>query len=268
MLYLIATPIGNLGDITLRALEVFRSVDYILCEDTRTSLILLKKYQIEKPLKSHHKFNESATLQRVMDDLKQGMNIALISDAGTPGICDPGASLLAECQKEGIPVTAVPGACALILALTLSGFPTETFQFIGFLPKTTGELQKRLVEALDYTGTTICYESPHRLTATLALLPPQRKVAVVREMTKIYEEARRGTAAELLFHFTNTPPRGEIVLLISGETRDFSSLSPEEHVAILQKEYSLSLQEAIKLAASLRKTPKRELYRIIHQLDP
>ncbi len=266
MLYLVATPIGNLADLSFRAVEVLQSVDYILCEDTRTSRVLLDRYSVHKTLHSHHKFNEHGTLEKILEDLKQGVNIALISDAGTPGICDPGAALLARCRSEGVSVTAIPGACALIVALTLSGLSSEQFQFIGFLPKGKTELQRRLAEALHYPGTTICYESPHRLLDTLELLRPETSICVVREMTKIYEEARKGTAQEVAEHFRNTPPRGEIVLLMEGSLPNFREISAQEHVEILQNEYSLSLQEAIKLAAHLRGTPKRDLYRTIHNI--
>lgn len=266
MLYLVATPLGNLGDFSLRAIETLKSVDYILCEDTRTSRILLDRYDIKKPLKSYHKFNEGQSLDSILSDLKEGKEIALISDAGTPGICDPGSALIQACGKENLKVTAIPGPCALILALTLSGMPSERFQFIGFLPKGKGELQKTLAEALSYLGTTICYESPHRLLETLSLVPKHRKVSVVREMTKIYEECIQGTAEEVLTHFEKHPPRGEIVLLMAGAEQDYSPLSAKEHVAFLEEEYGISLQDAIKLAASLRGIPKKEIYRNVHDL--
>jgi 16S rRNA (cytidine1402-2'-O)-methyltransferase len=266
MLYFVATPLGNLSDMTVRAVEILKKVDYILCEDTRTSSVLLKHYEIQKPLKSFHKFNESARLETLLSDLKQGLDVALISDAGTPGICDPGSALIAACRKENIGISATPGPCALILALTLSGFSSEKFQFVGFLPKGSGELRKQLAEILHYKGTTVCYESPHRLIETLEKIPKQRKVAVVREMTKIYEECVEGTAEKVLMHFLDKPPRGEIVFLISEEAEDYSLLSPKEHVELLQREYSISLQDAIKIAATLRNTPKRELYSTIHDL--
>lgn len=269
LLYLIATPIGNLADITFRAIEQLKLVDYVLCEDTRTSKILLNHYQIQKPLKSFHKFNEKASLDRILQDLKQEKNIALISDAGTPGICDPGSILVAACRKENLPVTSLPGPCAAILALTLSGLSCERFQFIGFFPKTKTELQKFLAEALSYPGITIGYESPHRLLETLSLLPSSRQICVVREMSKIYEECLLGSSKELFSHFTKNPPRGEIVLLISGLKKDYTDLPVKDHVSFLQEEYNLSLQDAIKLAASLREIPKKEVYRVIHhpQID-
>jgi 16S rRNA (cytidine1402-2'-O)-methyltransferase len=219
VLYLISTPIGNLGDISFRAIEVLRSCDYILCEDTRRSLQLLNHYQIKKPLKSYHKFNEKRRSQEIIRDLKEGLAICLISDAGTPGISDPGEILIQHCHEEGVEMSVIPGACAAIAALTLSGFTTERFQFIGFLPKKKGALSRMLSEFLTYDGTSICYESPFRLLKTLQLLATLNQtaqVAVVREITKIHEECIRGTTEELFAHFTKKAPRGEIVLLISG----------------------------------------------------
>ena len=266
MLYLVATPIGPLADLTFRAVEVLRAADYILCEDTRHSQHLLAHYAIQKPLKSYHKFNETSREDELLADLKNGATIALISDAGTPGICDPGVQLVRRCREEGIAVTAIPGACAAILALAMSGMESERFQFIGFLPKKTAELRSALQEILRYRGTTICYESPHRIEATLQALDKlasTRPIAIARELTKTFEEYLPGTASDLMEHFKKLPPRGEMVLLISGETevQDFSSLSPQEHVEALQKQYGLSKQEAIKLAAQLRNVPKKTIYK-------
>jgi 16S rRNA (cytidine1402-2'-O)-methyltransferase len=217
MLYLISTPIGNLADITLRALDLLKTCDYILCEDTRHSIKLLSHYEIRKPLRSYHKFNEKSRSEEIIKDLKEGMTIALISDAGTPGISDPGEILVRRCHEENIPVTSAPGPCAAIMALTLSGFSTRPFQLIGFLPRKKGELTRTFQGLLEYEGTSICYESPHRLTKALELLASlgsERKVAVIREMTKHFEECRRGSAKELAEHFSKKPPKGEIVLLI------------------------------------------------------
>lgn len=270
MLYLVATPIGNLADLSYRAVEVLRAADYILCEDTRHSKILLSHYQIAKPLKSYHQFNESSRQDEVIADLKAGKQIALISDAGTPGIADPGHRLVVRCKQEKLEISGLPGACAAILALILSGFSTERFQFIGFLPKKAGELRRSLEEALLYSGTTICYETPHRLIKTLGLLQEldaKRRFCCARELTKRFEETVEGTAGEILLHFQEHPLKGEIVLLIEGKSDapvDLS-LSPEEHVQLLQEEEDLSTQEAIKKVASLRKIPKRELYQQVHK---
>ncbi len=220
MLYLVATPIGNLADITLRALEVLRTCDYILCEDTRHSLKLLRHYEIQKPLKSYHKFNEKRRCDEIIADLKAGVKVALITDAGTPLISDPGEILVQRCVEEQVPITTIPGPCAAIAALTLSGFSAVQFQLVSFLPKKSGGLTKALTALLAYEGTSICYESPYRLVKTLkalCTLSPSRKVAVVRELTKIHEECRRGTAQDLCNHYSKISVKGEIVLLISCE---------------------------------------------------
>jgi 16S rRNA (cytidine1402-2'-O)-methyltransferase len=220
MLYLVATPLGNLADITQRALEILRTCDYVLCEDTRRSQRLLSHYQIQKPLKSYHKFNERRRESEILSDLKAGSKIALISDAGTPGISDPGEPLVNLCHQEGIEVNVIPGPCALVAALTLSGFSTERFQFVGFLPRKQGALTRLLNELLAFEGTSVCYESPYRLLKSLALLAelaPERELAVARELTKLHEEIRRGTAAELVAHYKAKTPKGEIVLLINSK---------------------------------------------------
>ncbi len=213
MLYLVASPIGNLGDLSFRAVEILGSVDAILCEDTRHSLKLLNHYKIKKPLHSYHKFNEAKKEQIILDLLSEGKELALLSDAGTPGISDPGQRLVAACQKQGLPVTLIPGPCALIQALVLSGFSTEPFQFLGFLPRRSGRLQRTLEEMLAYQGTSIAYESPHRLHKTLALLDkinPNCQIAVARELTKKFEEIRWGTPKEI------GEVKGECVLLLSN----------------------------------------------------
>lgn len=272
MLYLVATPIGNLGDITMRAIEILKSCDYILCEDTRHSLPLLKHYDIHKPLKSYHKFSEASKLDPIIEDLQAGKIVGLISDAGTPGISDPGALLVEACVKNKIAVQSIPGACAAVAALTCSGLNTERFQFFGFLPRKATELQTVLREILAYPGTTICYESPQRLMDVLALLKeiaPERNLAVARELTKKFEEVRRGTADELIQYWEQHPLKGEIVLLLSGKAEDIAQewnlLKPEEHVEYLQNTYGLSQIDAIKLAAKQRGIPKREVYNKIHK---
>jgi len=270
MLYLIATPIGNLTDITQRAIDTLRACDYILCEDTRHSSILLSHLGIKKPLKSYHKFNESKELEKILSDLKNGLHIALISDAGTPTIADPGEELVAQCKSAGLAVTTLPGPCAAIAALTLSGFATSKFQFVGFLPKTTQELKKTLLSALFYEGTTICYETPHRIPKTLSLLATldkQRKLCLVRELTKIHEESLTKDAHSLLEHVQKAPPKGEIVLLISGSDQNSAArdLDPRKFVSNLQEMYGLPLPEAIKMAAALQGIGKREVYHAVHK---
>lgn len=270
MLYIVSTPIGNLGDISLRAIEILRSVDWILCEDTRHSKPLLLHFSIDKPLRSFHQFNEREREEQVVSALQRGESIAVISDAGTPTLSDPGQLLVSRCHALGLPVSAIPGPCAAIQALVLSGFPSDRFQFVGFLPKKGGELRLALAEILHYSGTTICYESPQRLVATLEIIlqmAPERLIGVARELTKQYEEFRQGSAKELLAHWKSTPVRGEIALLISGDLQwsaQWQELSAQEHVAYLEQEYGVARAEAIKLAAHLRGAPKSAIYREIH----
>lgn len=264
MLYLVATPIGNLGDITLRAIETLKSVSYILCEDTRYTRPMCAHFGIATPLKSYHKFNEKKRAESILADLKNGLHIALISDAGTPGISDPGADLVTYCIEEKIPVQSIPGACALIVALTCSGFETHRFQFRGFLPRKKGELKEEIVDILQYKGTTVCYESPLRLLEVLNLihsLAPSRRVGVARELTKKFEEVVRGVAQELIDYYTLHPLKGEVVLLIEANREvPWLGLSEEEHVALLEKNYALTRQDAIKMASEQRGVPKRLLY--------
>lgn len=272
MLYIVATPIGNLSDITYRAIEILKSCDYILCEDTRHSLSLLQHYDIHKPLKSYHKFNESARQDEIIRDLMEGKHIALISDAGTPGISDPGAQLIAVCISQNVKVVAIPGACAAITALCCSGLETDRFQFWGFLPKKQGELKRALYEILAYPGTSICYESPNRLLDVLEVLneiAADRPIAVARELTKRFEEIQRGTAANLIQYWKDSPLKGEIVLLISGKKEesigDWVELTPQQHVEIVQITYGLTKQEAIQTVAKIRGTSKRDIYNAVHR---
>lgn len=219
-LYLVPTPIGNLGDITLRSLEVLKQVDTILAEDTRKSGILLKHYDIQKPLISFHIFNEHKKLTGLIEKMKSGETMALISDAGTPGIADPGFLLTRACLQEGIKLECLPGATALIPALVKSGFPTDRFVFEGFLPHKKGKLTllKKLAEE---ERTVIVYESPHRLEKTLnlmsALFDEERKISVSRELTKIHEETITGTIKEVIAHFNEHKVKGEIVIVIDGK---------------------------------------------------
>lgn len=230
-LYLIPTPIGNLGDITLRALEVLKSVDTILAEDTRTSGILLKHYQISKPLQSFHIFNEHKTVNQIIDRLQKGETLALVSDAGTPGISDPGFLLVREALKNGIKVDALPGATALIPALVKSGFPTDRFVFEGFLPHKKGR-QTLLKKLAEEDRTIILYESPHRLLKTLEqiveFMGADRQVSVSRELTKKFEETQTGTAQEVLTYFGAKEVKGEIVMVISGKTKEKRTDSEDE----------------------------------------
>jgi len=218
-LYIVPTPVGNLGDMTFRAVEVLRSVDLILAEDTRTSSVLLNHYDIHKPLQSHHKFNEHQTVELVSERIAKGESVALISDAGTPGISDPGFLLVRTCVEKGIGVITLPGATALIPALVDSGFPCDKFCFEGFLPQKKGR-ETALTRLEGEHRTMVFYESPYRLVKTLTQFSQhfgqERECAVVREISKKFEEVQRGTLAELTAHFTATEPKGEIVIVLKG----------------------------------------------------
>lgn len=219
-LTLVPTPLGNLGDITLRALEILKSVDTILAEDTRTSSVLLKHYGIEKKLSSFHAFNEHKALAGLIRRLSSGEKMALVSDAGTPGIADPGFLLVRECLRAGITVDCLPGPSAFLPALVKSGFPCDRFVFEGFVPHKKGRLTF-FQEILKEDRTVVVYESPHRLMKTLEQLSEltegQRLISVSRELTKIHEETITATAEEVLTHFKNEKPRGEIVIVIRGK---------------------------------------------------
>lgn len=218
MLFFVATPIGNLGDITLRALEVLQSVDAIAAEDTRHSGMLLQHFKIKKPIISFHQHNEAMRTAQLTERLAAGENIALITDAGMPGISDPGARLIRECIRRDLPFTIVPGASAILMALIGSGFDAERYCFGGFLPVKSGGRERELRAAGERAETTIFFESPHRLLKTLtacAALIPERQICVARELTKKFEEFRRGNAADLLAHYSVHLPKGEIVLVIS-----------------------------------------------------
>jgi len=219
MLYVVATPIGNLGDITLRALEVLKGVDVVAAEDTRHSGLLLKHFEIKKPFVSYHEHNEAARTAELVERLARGENVALITDAGTPGLSDPGLRLIRECISRDLPFTIVPGPSAIPTALLGSGFSTEKFSFRGFLPVKSGRRERELRAAVEREETTIFFESPYRLTKTLAVcvdIMPDRQLCVARELTKKFEEFRRGVASELLAHYQVHRPKGEIVLVISG----------------------------------------------------
>jgi 16S rRNA (cytidine1402-2'-O)-methyltransferase len=219
MLYVVATPIGNLGDITLRAVEALKSADVIAAEDTRHSGLLLKHLEIKKPFVSYHEHNEAARTLQLVERLARGENIALITDAGTPGLSDPGLRLIRECIKRELPFTIIPGASSILTALVGSGFSTEKFFFGGFLPVKPGQRERELQAAAEREETAIFFESRYRLTKTLTAcidVMPDRQLCVARELTKKFEEFRRGTASELLAHYQAHPPKGEIVLVISG----------------------------------------------------
>lgn len=219
-LFLVPTPIGNLKDITLRALEVLEAADLILAEDTRQAKKLLSHYKISTPLQSHHMFNEHKSVEAISDRILEGQTVALVSDAGTPGISDPGFLLVRTCLGKGITVETLPGATALIPALVNSGLPCDRFCFEGFLPAKKGR-NKKISDLNDETRTMVFYESPYRLVKTLgelaAHLGPAREASVSRELTKIHEENIKGTLSELAEHYSQNPPKGEIVIVVSGK---------------------------------------------------
>ena len=230
-LYIVPTPIGNLDDITLRAVDVLREVDFILAEDTRTTSFLLRHLGIEKKLHSHHKFNEHATVKMVAGSIAAGRNAALVSDAGTPGISDPGFLLVRTCVEAGIEVETLPGATALVPALVQSGFPCDRFCFEGFLPQKKGRA-KQLQSLADEERTMVFYESPYRVVKCLEqfaeVFGSERRVSVSRELPKKFEQTVRGTVAEVLEHFRTTEPKGEFVIVLAGKPKPKRELPDEE----------------------------------------
>jgi len=218
-LYVVPTPVGNLEDMTFRAIRVLKSVDLILAEDTRTSGFLLKHFEIKTPMHSHHKFNEHKTVENVVQRIKSGQTVALISDAGTPAISDPGFLVVRQCVENGIEVECLPGATAFVPALVASGLPNDRFCFEGFLPQKKGRQTKINILATE-SRTMIFYESPFRLVKTLTQLSEafgiERKASVSREISKIYEETKRGTLQELIQYYTEHTPKGEIVIIVAG----------------------------------------------------
>ena len=264
-LYVVATPIGNLEDITLRAIKILKEVDLIAAEDTRHTLKLLNHLEISKPLISYHRHNEEIKVDMLIHKLQEGQNIALVSDAGTPGICDPGEVVIKACIEDGISVVPIPGACAMINGLIASGMDTKEFVFLGFLPLHKKLRKEKLVEIEKSNKTVILYEAPHKLKATLEDLEPilgNRQVVLAREITKIHEEYIRGTIEELLDKIEGL--KGEMILVIEkGEIKSedilFKDLSLEEHYQIYEKQ-GLEKKEIIKKIAKDRKVNKNEIY--------
>jgi 16S rRNA (cytidine1402-2'-O)-methyltransferase len=268
-LYLVATPIGNLEDITLRALRVLRSVDRIACEDTRQTAKLLHHFGIAKPTVSYHAHNETSRSSELIESLKAGARIAIVSDAGTPGIADPGATLTAQAIAAGVPVYPIPGANAALSALIASGLPAESFTFHGFLPSKEGARRSTLESLPGAPATHIFYETPHRILAALAdivaILGPTQPIALARELTKLHEEVLRGPAADVLATLTARPSlRGEMVLLLDGTptsttTSTETTLAAEVDTLIATRH--LSEKDALKLVAKARGIGKSEAYR-------
>lgn len=264
-LYIVATPIGNLEDITLRAIRILKSVDLIAAEDTRHTLKLLNHLEISKPLISNHRHNEEMKTDRLIEKLLEGQDIALVSDAGTPGICDPGEVVIKQCIEKGIDVIPIPGACAMINALIASGIDTNEFTFLGFLPLNKKSRKEKLHKVETSRETVILYEAPHKLMSTLKDLEEileDRKIVLARELTKIHEEFIRGNTREIMEKAENL--KGEIVLIIEGNKKgyikqNFKNLSLEEHYQLYEKQ-GLDKKEIIKKIARDRKLSKNEIY--------
>ncbi len=273
-LYLCATPIGNLEDITLRVLRVLKEVDLIAAEDTRNSIKLLNHFNIKTPMTSYHEYNKIEKAYTLIGKMQEGMNIALITDAGTPGISDPGEELARMCLDAGIEVTSLPGPAACITALTLSGFSTRRFAFEAFLPMDKKERKEVLQELVDETRTIIIYEAPHKLVKTLKDLREtlgNRRITLCRELTKKHETAFRTTIEELLSCYENEKPLGECVLVIEGKSRkelkeaeaaSWETVPVEEHMKIYEKQ-GMSRKDAMKQVAKDRGMSKREIYQML-----
>ena len=273
-LYLCATPIGNLEDITFRVLRTLKEVDLIAAEDTRNSIKLLNHFDIKTPMTSDHEYNKIEKAYQLVAKLKEGQNIALITDAGTPGISDPGEDLVRICYEEGVPVTSLPGAAACITALTMSGRATRRFAFEAFLPREKKERVQVLKELEQETRTIILYEAPHHLKKTLEELKEHlgnRPMTICRELTKKHEEKLQMTIEEALLYYEETDPRGEYVLVLAGkpleeiqkeQQQEWEALTLEEHMAIYENQ-GVARKEAMKLVAKDRGTTKREIYQAL-----
>lgn len=270
-LYMVPTPIGNLKDITLRALEVLKNVDLIAAEDTRQTLKLLNHFEIKKPLISYHQHNEKIKGEEIVQRLKKGENIALVSDAGSPGISDPGSVIVKMCIEETLDFEVLPGATAVTTALVYSGLDTSAFIFKGFIPRDKKEKAKLVKELKDRKETLIFYEAPHRIKETLNFLLQSfgdRKVSVCRELTKLHEEILRMNLSEAIQHYQNHSPRGEYVLVLQGKSQEeidkeeealWQDLTIEEHIKKYM-ETGLSKKEAVKIVAKDRGVSKSEIY--------
>lgn len=274
-LYLCATPIGNLEDITYRVLRTLKEVDLIAAEDTRNSIRLLNHFEIKTPMTSYHEYNKIDKAYQLVAKMREGKNIALITDAGTPGISDPGEDIVRICYEEGIPVTSLPGAAACITALTMSGLPTRRFAFEAFLPKDKKEHQAVLEELKTETRTIIIYEAPHHLVRTLQelhdTLGGDRRLTICRELTKRHEEKLQMTLADSLSYYEVNEPRGEYVLIIAGRSREemkkeeqagWEALSLEEHMTHYESQ-GIDRKEAMKRVAKDRGVSKHDIYQAL-----
>lgn len=272
-IYLVPTPIGNLGDITLRALEVLKNVDLIAAEDTRQTLKLLNHFEIKKPLMSYHKHNEQGKGDEILRRVKEGVSVAIVSDAGTPGISDPGSVVVEKCIAEGIEFEVLPGATAFTTALIYSGLDTTKFMFKGFFPRENKEKKAFIEDIKDRTETIIIYESPYRILDTIDTLKEglgNRNIAVCRELTKLHEEIYRGTMEEAKLHFEENSPKGEFVCVISGKSDEeieeennakWSNMSIEEHIIHYIDNEGMKKKDAIKQVAKDRGVAKSEIYK-------
>lgn len=270
--YLVPTPIGNLGDITLRALEVLKSADLIAAEDTRQSLKLLNHFGIKKPLISYHKHNEQGKSGSLIERVKNGESVAIVTDAGTPGISDPGSVIVEKCIEEGIEFEVLPGATAFTTALIYSGLDTTKFMFKGFFPRENKDKKELINDIKDRMETIILYESPYRIVETLSLLREtlgNRKIAICRELTKLHEEIYRGTLEEGMTYFQEKQPKGEFVLVLQGKTLEeinnekiarWEDMSIEEHILLLIND-GINKKDAIKQVSKERGLPKSEVYK-------
>lgn len=272
MLYLCATPIGNLEDITYRVLRILKESDIIAAEDTRNSIKLLNHFEIKTPMTSYHEFNKVDKARVLVDKMRAGANVALITDAGTPGISDPGEELVRQCHEAGITVTSLPGAVACVTALTMSGLPTRRFCFEAFLPYDKKERKEVLAELVDETRTIIVYEAPHKLKATLRELAEvfgmDRRLSICKELTKKHENVFLTTFEEAIQYYDENEPRGEYVLVVEGKSRSqlkeeaaaaWESMSVEEHVNMYIGQ-GMDKKEAMKAAAKDRGVSKRDIY--------
>ncbi len=271
-LYIVGTPIGNLKDITLRALEIIKECDIVAAEDTRHTLKLLNHFEIKKTMISYQKFNENDKSNDIIDTIENGKIIALVTDAGMPGISDPGSVIISRCIEREIPFEIIPGATALVTGLVYSGLDTSKFVFRGFLPRENKDRHRLLQEIKDYRDTIIFYEAPHRLKNTLKYLLEElgdRNISICRELTKLYENINRGSLSDAIKHYEENDPRGEYVLVIAGKSDEaienekksaWEKLSIEEHIKKYMDE-GASKKEAIKMVAKDRKVPKNEIYK-------
>ena len=274
MLYLCATPIGNLEDITYRVLRILKEVDLIAAEDTRNSIKLLNHFEIKTPMTSYHEYNKYEKGRYLVEQMQEGKNIALITDAGTPGISDPGEELVAMCYEAGIPVTSLPGPAACITALTISGLPTRRFAFEAFLPSDKKERAVILEELKRETRTIILYEAPHRLVKTLEELSENlgdRKISLCRELTKKHESVFRGSLSEAVFWYKENPPKGECVMVLEGRSREemeqearqqWEDMPLEAHMEHYMSQ-GIDKKEAMKLVAKDRGISKRDVYQAL-----